>query len=116
MHSAGNEQMNEQPSPWPVLYITYDGLMEPLGQSQVLPYLRGLARDFSITAMSFEKVQDWADRERRQELQKELDRARIEWIPLRYHKRPTVPATAFDVANGILRGARFALRRNPRIV
>ncbi|HEV2248833.1 MAG TPA: glycosyltransferase, partial [Terriglobia bacterium] len=108
--------MNEHPSPWPVLYITYDGLMEPLGRSQVLPYLRGLAGDFSITVMSFEKPQDWADRERRQELQKELDRARIEWIPLRYHKWPSVPATAFDAAHGILRGARFALRRSPRIV
>ena len=116
MHSARNEQMDEHPSLSPVLYITYDGLMEPLGQSQVMPYLRGLAGDFSITVMSFEKAQDWANRERRQELQQELDRARIEWVPLRYHKRPSVPATAFDVAHGILRGASFSLRRSPRIV
>lgn len=116
MRSARNEQMNEHSSRWPVLYVTYDGLMEPLGQSQVLPYLRGLARDFCITVMSFEKPQDWADCGRRQELQEQLDRNGIEWIPLRYHKRPTVPATAFDVAHGILRGARIALGKSPRIV
>ncbi|HEX5412409.1 MAG TPA: glycosyltransferase [Terriglobia bacterium] len=108
--------MNERSSRRPVLYITYDGLMEPLGQSQVLPYLRGLAGGFSITVMSFEKAQDWADRERREALVEQLDRNGIGWIPLRYHKRPSVPATAFDVAHGILRGGWFALRRSPRIV
>ncbi|TAM79875.1 MAG: glycosyltransferase [Acidobacteria bacterium] len=102
--------------PRTVLYITYDGLLEPLGQSQVLPYLRGLAGDFAITVMSFEKPQDWADLGRREELQKQLGRAGIQWIPLRYHKRPSVPATALDVASGILRGAKFALRMRPRIV
>src|SRR5690348_1930972 len=116
MRSARNEPMNEQSTPWPVLYITYDGLMEPLGQSQVLPYLRGLAGNFAITVMSFEKPQDLADCERQQGLQEELHRSGIEWIPLRYHKRPSVPATAFDVAHGILRGGWFALRRSPRIV
>lgn len=108
--------MNEHFSPRSVFYITYDGLMEPLGKSQVLPYLRGLAGEFAITVMSFEKRQDWADRERRQELREQLDRAGIEWIPLRYHKRPSVPATAFDVAHGILRGMRSVLGRCPRIV
>lgn len=108
--------MKEHSSPRSVFYITYDGLMEPLGQSQVLPYLRGLAGEFAITVMSFEKPQDWADCERRQELQGQLRRAGIKWIPLRYHKRPTVPATAFDIAHGILRGARLALGRCPRIV
>ncbi|HET9177453.1 MAG TPA: glycosyltransferase, partial [Terriglobia bacterium] len=108
--------MKEHSSPRSVFYITYDGLMEPLGQSQVLPYLRGLAGEFAITVMSFEKPQDWADCERRQELQGQLRRAGIKWIPLRYHKRPTVPATAFDVAHGILRGMRFALGRCPRIL
>src|SRR5574337_1967987 len=116
MRSARYEQMNERSSPPTVLYITYDGLLEPLGQSQVLPYLRGLAGDFAITVMSFEKPQDWADLERRQELEGQLDRAGIQWIPLRYHKRPSVPATAFDIAHGILRGARFALRMRPRVV
>jgi hypothetical protein len=26
-----------------VLYLSYDGMTDPLGQSQVIPYLKGLA-------------------------------------------------------------------------
>jgi glycosyltransferase involved in cell wall biosynthesis len=99
-----------------VLYISYDGLMEPLGQSQVLPYLRGLADDFAITVLSFEKRQDWRDLERRRQVRLQLDSAGLEWIPLRYHKRPSVPATAFDVAHGVMRGLWSAVRDNLRIV
>ena len=45
-----------------VLYITYDGILEPLGQSQVLNYLEKLSEDHEITLMSFEKKQDTNDR------------------------------------------------------
>ena len=98
------------------LYISYDGMMEPLGQSQVVPYLRGLAGDYAITVLSFEKPKDLADQARRKAVQEQLDKAGIEWIPLRYHKRPSAPATAFDIAHGVIRAAGFAIRRNPRIV
>ena len=41
-----------------VLYITYDGLMEPLGQSQVLAYLERLAPGRRIHLLSCEKTDD----------------------------------------------------------
>ncbi len=99
-----------------VFYITYDGLLEPLGQSQVLPYLCGLAGEFAITILSFEKPGDLADCVRRRVLQEQLNKAGIEWIPLRYHKRPSVPATAFDIVHGVIRGIGAALRQKPGIV
>ena len=38
------------------LYITFDGLSDPLGQSQILPYLTGLAKNgYTITILSCEK-------------------------------------------------------------
>ena len=38
------------------LYITYDGLLDPLGQSQVLPYIHSLlSRGHTFTIISFEK-------------------------------------------------------------
>ena len=38
------------------LYITFDGLTDPLGQSQILPYLIGIANNgFSINILSCEK-------------------------------------------------------------
>lgn len=45
----------------PTLYLTRNGLLEPLGQSQVLAYLRGLSRDHRITLVTREKAEDWAD-------------------------------------------------------
>ncbi len=41
-----------------ILYISYDGILEPLGQSQVLAYQEQLAKDFDIILMSFEKTAD----------------------------------------------------------
>lgn len=39
-----------------VLYISYDGMTDPLGQSQVLPYISGLSKlGYSFHLISFEK-------------------------------------------------------------
>lgn len=39
-----------------VLYISYDGMTDPLGQSQVLPYMVGLSKmGYEFTLLSFEK-------------------------------------------------------------
>lgn len=39
-----------------VLFISYNGMLEPLGQTQVLPYLRELAkRSVKFILLSFEK-------------------------------------------------------------
>lgn len=80
--------------PLRVLYISYDGMAEPLGQSQVLPYLRALAeRGHSFELVSFEKPGTptaW----------RKPVHPRIRWTSLRYHKQPTVPATAVDVGFG----------------
>ena len=40
-----------------VLYLTYDGLLDPLGGSQVLPYLQQLsAAKYKIHIISFETI------------------------------------------------------------
>src|SRR5690242_9441765 len=40
-----------------VLFISYNGMLDPLGQSQVLPYLRELARrGVGFTLLSFERA------------------------------------------------------------
>ena len=38
-----------------ILYISYDGMLEPLGQSQVIPYLGMLSKKYKIFLISFEK-------------------------------------------------------------
>lgn len=80
-----------------VLYITYDGLTDPLGRSQVLPYLTGLAaRGHRITILSCEKPERM-DKDGRK-IRKLCEAAGIQWHPLRYHKSPPVLSSAIDAA------------------
>jgi glycosyltransferase involved in cell wall biosynthesis len=99
-----------------VLYISYDGMLEPLGQSQVLAYLERLAADRPIHLISFEKARDWDDARQRQAVRRRITQAGIRWHPLRYHKRPTAPATAFDIATGSALAIRLTLRHRLQIV
>ena len=68
------------------LYLTYDGLLDPLGRSQVVPYLERFAREgLEVTVISFEKMGASPLNEKRR-VQQKLAEQGIEWIPLRYHK------------------------------
>lgn len=99
-----------------VLYISYDGMLEPLGQSQVLRYLERLAPDHKIVLISYEKPDDWQQSDRRAALRNQILASGITWIPLRYHKRPSALATAFDIAQGMVVGAWAVIRHRVRIV
>ena len=83
-----------------VLYITYDGLMEPLGQSQVWQYLRSLSKLHSVVILSFEKPEDLNNVLLKQRITLELGEAGIQWFPLRYHKSPSALATLYDLFQG----------------
>ncbi len=83
------------------VYVSYDGALDPLGASQVVPYLLGLgSRGVRLTLISFEKTRSWASRGTRSALGGLLRSAGIRWVPLRYHKRPRLPATLWDVFRG----------------
>ncbi|MEO8453812.1 MAG: glycosyltransferase [Sphingomicrobium sp.] len=93
-----------------VLYISYDGMLEPLGESQVLAYLEELARGRRIHLISFEKAVDWADRATVDTARRRLADAGIRWHPLRYHKSPSAPATAYDIAAGTALALRLVVQ------
>ncbi|MNJ84111.1 Glycosyl transferases group 1 [compost metagenome] len=79
-----------------VLYLSYDGMTDPLGQSQVLPYLIGLSqRGISFTLISFEKPERFE--QDRAKIQALCDENNIHWKPLAYTKRPPVLSTLFDI-------------------
>lgn len=94
-----------------MLYISYDGALEPLGESQVVAYLRGLAASHRIVLVTYEKAADLADAEARERVDGALRAAGIRWVPLRYHKAPSVPATAWDMVIGAVVG-RFLIWRH----
>ena len=79
-----------------VLYLSYDGMCDPLGGSQVLPYLIGLAkRGHRISLISFEKPERTVAE--RAVVERTCAEAGIDWHPLPYHKRPPVASTLYDV-------------------
>lgn len=84
-----------------VAYLSYDGALDPLGSTQVVPYLEGLSRrGILFELISFEKPSRLRETDRLASMRTRLARSGITWHPLRYHKSPRVPATMFDVVNG----------------
>jgi len=91
------------------LYISYNAITEPIVQSQVIPYLRGLAKKgVKFYLLTFEKRKMGIDEEKellgmlKEEFREGPD---LEWLRLRYHKKPVVPATVFDIVTGFLYAA-----------
>jgi glycosyltransferase involved in cell wall biosynthesis len=103
---------NEKADPRrPILYISYDGLTDPLGRSQVLPYLVGCARrGHAIHILSCEKP-DRLTRDRAQ-VEAICREAGINWHPIVYHKAPPVLSTMYDLA--MLRRTAARLHRRYR--
>ena len=78
------------------MFISYDGMTDPLGQSQVIPYLQGLSKaGYKIFLISCEKEQVY--HQNKNYIQELLDKSSISWIPLNYTKNPPVLSTLFDV-------------------
>lgn len=94
-----------------VLYISYDGVLEPLGESQVVGYLERLAGEHGITLLTFEKSGDLSDRARVAAMSRRLEACGIRWIRRRHHTRSRFVVTAFGLIRGVLR-ARAACRRS----
>lgn len=80
-----------------VLYITRNGMLEPLGQSQVLSYLKGLSKNYRVSLISFEKQEDRADQQAFEIVQNDCERHGIRWLPQRFHYHPKVIAPAWSM-------------------
>lgn len=81
--------------PKQVLYISYDGLTDPLGQSQVLPYLQGLSElGYHFTILSFEKKDRFA--KDRAIIENIIHGKNIEWCPLFFTSKPPILSKVYD--------------------
>jgi glycosyltransferase involved in cell wall biosynthesis len=94
-------------------------MLDPLGQTQVLPYLQQLAAvGIDFTLLSFERALAYTDegRERCRRLHDELKQHRIDWHWLPYHKTPSLPATAYDVFAGYRLARRLVCQKQIELV
>lgn len=80
-----------------ILYISYTGMTDPLGQSQVLAYLKAIshAGEYKYTIISFEKEEPF--KKLRLTIEAFCRDAGIEWHPLSYTAKPPVLSTFMDV-------------------
>lgn len=78
-----------------ILFISYDGMTDPLGQSQVIPYLEGLTKQgYRFTILSCDKPQKY--QAHKAEVEKLLENLPIKWVSLPYHKNPPVLSSVYD--------------------
>ena len=100
----------------PTLYLTRNGLLEPLGQSQVIAYLRGLSRDYKITLISYEKPEDWADSERMANVRADCETHGIRWLPQQFRSHPKIIAPALSMARMVWLVRREVRRGGIRLI
>ncbi|MBT3921696.1 MAG: glycosyltransferase [Nitrospina sp.] len=78
-----------------VLYISYDGITDPLGQSQVLSYVIELSRNgYNFVLLSCEKLD--AYKNNRGLIEKLLEGTNVKWVPIFYTKKPPILSTLYD--------------------
>jgi glycosyltransferase involved in cell wall biosynthesis len=71
-------------------------MTDPLGQSQIIPYLQGLSRyGYTFTILSFEKKERYE--KLKDHIKGLLDPYGISWHPLSFTRKPPVVAKAYDV-------------------
>jgi len=101
--------------PVSVLYISYDGIFDPVGASQILPYLKGLQQaGANIYLISFEKEDK--SKASAGEIDALLKDANIRWFPCIYTKTPPVLSTLKDVRTMVQLARKICIDYNIEIV
>jgi glycosyltransferase involved in cell wall biosynthesis len=78
-----------------ILFISYDGMTDPLGQSQVIPYLASLTKfGYRFTILSCDKPDRYAAH--KAYVTKLIDPFPIQWVSVPYHKSPPVLSSVYD--------------------
>ncbi|WP_066834357.1 glycosyltransferase [Rufibacter ruber] len=82
-----------------VLYLSLDGMTDPLGQSQVIAYLKRIsAKNVEYDIVSFEKPDVYQQRKTR--IEKEIAGTSITWHPLEYSNKYSFLSTYFLLQKG----------------
>ncbi len=78
-----------------ILFISYDGMTDPLGQSQVIPYLLGLTKyGYHFTILSCDKPAKFSVN--KDYVEALLKGYPVDWVSIPYHKNPPVLSSIYD--------------------
>ncbi|MBT4764511.1 glycosyltransferase [bacterium] len=98
-----------------VLYISYDGLTDPLGSSQIIPYLKGISKhQDNIIVLSFEKP-DRIDSSG-SFIKEDIKPYAIAWTPVRFTKGFGIFGKAWDLSKMYLMAIFLSYRHKVNIV
>lgn len=97
------------------LFITYDGLLDPLGGSQILPYLKAIAtREDHLHVLSFEKPERYNLAAGK--LREALSSTTIHWTPLIFTRSCGTAGKVWDLVRMQLAACGIAARIQPSVV
>jgi glycosyltransferase involved in cell wall biosynthesis len=79
-----------------ILFVSYDGMTDSLGQSQVLPYIREISKkDYRYTLISFEKEDRY--NQHHQTIEQICSKSEVDWIPISYSGSIPILSTIWNV-------------------
>jgi len=97
--------------------MSYNAAIDSVAQSQVIPYVEKLAEQgIDISLLTYEKKTNKHILEFNKALKERLARSGIIWYRLSYHKRPSLPATIYDILQGAIFTYFLLLRRKFNII
>lgn len=105
----GNSRDKDSVSKPHVLYISRTGMLEPLGQTQVLNYLGGLSKTVDFTLITFERKS--SDSEKHKQVESFCARHSIQWIELPYRNRPRFLAGLINIFAALIKAFKVQRRR-----
>lgn len=108
--------MTPQDNRIPTVYLSRTGLLEPLGQSQVLSYAIGLSRVYAITLISFERENDLRRPEELERIRAICDTHGIRWQMYRYRSKPRLLAAVWNLTALVSVTSRAVRETNARLI
>ena len=99
-----------------IIYITYDGVMEPIGESQVISYLEGITNFYKINLISFEKDSDLKNKIKLENFNFRLKNYDILWSKKKYHKFPKIISTIYNILIGLIVTSYFVIIKKIKLI
>lgn len=100
-----------------ILYVTFDGVLQHLGYSQVVRPLLGLgAKGHGYVLLTYERAKDMAQEERVFALRNELRKGGVEWEPLVWQEGGSGQAAVRNLTLGTAKAMQLAATRKVQLV
>jgi glycosyltransferase involved in cell wall biosynthesis len=99
-----------------ILYLTRNGILEPLGQSQVLSYLRGVSKYYNVTIISFEKDVDLKNINEVDKVRDDCAHHGILWMPQRFHTADNTAAAVLILVRFIVLACTVSQGKNMHLI